>query len=179
MKLSLLIAELRRRCPTFEGRVYGAAEWAAQDKINMAIPSAFVLPLGETAEMLDMSTDYRQRVEQAFGVALLVSTDLSDPTGVRAFDVAEDLKAEVFRAILGWEADETAPITYEGSSVLELNRAFLCVQLEFVVVYDIVDEETRHGVSIEELPDFAGVDVDVDTMTPDGKTEASMKINLE
>lgn len=179
MKLSTIITELRRRCPSFEKRVYGVAEWAAREKVNLPMPSAYVLPLGESADLVSMTTDYRQHVEQSFGVAVLISTKLDDPTGLQAFDKSEDVKAEIFRAIVGWETDETDAVIYEGSTVLELNRAFLCVQFEFSVSYDITDADTRHGAMLDELTPFDGVDMDVDLMKPDGSIDAKVTINLE
>ena len=181
MKLGPVIAEIRRRCPIFERRVYGAAEFAAIDaSTNLAVPCAYVLPLGETAEDIDLHTDYRQTVEQSFGVCVYVSTGMSDETGVSAYDAVENIKSEVLRAVAGWcPTDDVNEVIYQGASVLDLSRARLCVQLEFAVTYDIVDDETRHGVDLSELPDLDHVHMDVDLMKPDGRLEATVDIHLE
>lgn len=180
MKLSPVITELRRRCPLFEQRVYGAAEFASiEPSTALKMPCAFVLPLGDTAGEVIFQTDYRQSIEQSIGIAIFVPTG-TDETGLIAYDKVEDIKSEVFRAIAGWcPTDDVDELIYEGSSVLDMNRSRLCVQLEFKVAYDIVDDETRHGVDISSLPDLKAVHIDVDFVKPDGRLEASATINLE
>ena len=110
MKLATIISALRAYCPSFEGRVGGAAEYAAIDITNLPMPCAFVLPVSEIGEDMDsMGTDYRQRVKQIFCVVILVST-ADQERGQDAFDAIEDLKAEIFKAILGTSTAETDEI---------------------------------------------------------------------
>ena len=116
MKLATIISALRAYCSSFEGRVGGAAEYAAIDITNLPMPCAFVLPVSEIGEDMDsMGTDYRQRVKQIFCVVILVST-ADQERGQDAFDAIEDLKAEIFKAILGTSTAETDEIVYEGYS---------------------------------------------------------------
>ena len=179
MKLAPVVAELRRRCPSFERRIYGSVEFAKiETASNMSFPCAFVLPLGENAEGRLSDVEYRQPIEQTIGVVIYVATS-KDRTGMDSFDFVEDLKKEIHLAMTGWCADdETNEIQYEGLSVLDFNRACLAVQLEFSVTYDIVDEETRHGVDIASLPDLTEIALDVDLMEPDGQKEARALFNL-
>ena len=108
---------LRAYCPSFEGRVGGAAEYAAIDITNLPMPCAFVLPVSEIGEDMDsMGTDYRQRVKQVFCVVILVST-ADQERGQDAFDAIEDLKAEIFKAILGTSTAETDEIVYEAIQI--------------------------------------------------------------
>lgn len=178
MKLSPVIAELRRRCPTFSKRVYGAAEFAAIDASTvMQMPCAYVLPLGESAEPFQLNTNYRQWVEQSFGVVVYVTTGANE-TGLEAYDNAEEIKLEVLKAIAGWcPTDDVNEVIYEGTSILDLSRARLAVQLEFNVSYDIVDSETRHGVDLSELPDLQGVNIDL--TSADGDVKASVSLSME
>ena len=112
MKLATIISALRAYCPSFERRVGGAAEYAAIDITNLPMPCAFVLPVSEIGEDMDsMGTDYRQRVKQVFCVVILVSTT-DQERGQDAFDAIEDLKAEIFKAILGTSTAETDEIVY-------------------------------------------------------------------
>ena len=53
MKLATIISALRAYCPSFEGRVGGAAEYAAIDITNLPMPCAFVLPVSEIGEDMD------------------------------------------------------------------------------------------------------------------------------
>lgn len=180
MKLGPIIAELRSWASSFQSRVYGAAEFSVIDSTtDLQMPCAFVLPLGETVTVSDtLNGIYQQAVEQSFGVAVYVST-ANDEQGVIAFDRIEELKAEVLAAIAGWAPDEISEwVTYEGSSVLDLNRARLCVQFEFNVAYPIEDHQTRHWRDLEGLGPLKGVDVDVDLMPVDGVIEAKAKFEL-
>ena len=175
MKLSPVIAELRRRCPTFSKRVYGAAEFVAIDTSTvMQMPCAFVLPLGESAEQFQLNTNYRQGVEQSFGVVVYVA-NAADEVGLVAYDKVEEIKDELMRAIAGWcPTDDVDEVIYEGASILDLNRARLAVQFEFNVSYDIVDSETRHGVDLSELPDLQGVNIDLTDVDSGVKASVSL-----
>ena len=180
MKLAPVIAELRRRCPSFEKRVYGSAQFAAIDESTvMAMPSAYVVPLGESVEEAPMSTGYSQNAEQSLGVIVYTSSK-EDETGRDAFDKAEDIKAEILKAICGWcPSDEADELAYDGSTVLGLNRARLAVQYEFTLPYRITDDETRNGVNLSELPDLEGIDMTVDQAVPDGIDPVKVTINLK
>lgn len=179
MKLGPIVNALRLKCPTFEQRVAGAAEFSQiEPTTNLAMPCAFVVPLGESTEEATLQTDYRQTVEQSFGVIVYVSSK-TDERGLIAYDLVEEIKEEVIRAIAGWEPIERADgITYSGLTVLSLTSAWLCVQLEFSILYDIVDTQTRHGIDLSELPDLELVHVDVDLMFPDGVIEAKANFKL-
>ncbi len=178
MKLSPVIAELRRRCPVFAKRVYGAAEFAAIDASTvLQMPCAYVLPLGESADAFRLDTDYRQGVEQSFGVVVYVKTG-ADEAGLMAYDKVEEIKDELMRAIAGWcPTEDVDEVIYEGASILDLNRARLAVQFEFNVSYDIVDSETRHGVDLSALPDLQGVNIDL--TSADGDVRASVSLSME
>ena len=180
MKLAPIVAELRRRCPSFEQRVYGSVEFSSiETATNLAMPCAFVLPLGESTGERDSGNEYRQSVEQSVGVVVFVANS-PDRTGFDAYDGVEDIKAEILKAIVGWEAnDESDEIEYDGMSILEFNRARLAVQMEFTWPYDIVDPETRHGVDLASLPDLMEVGVKVDFLAPDGNLEAEALFKLE
>lgn len=187
MKLSPIIAALRRECPSLERRVYGTAEFSSvESSTDMAMPCAYVIPLGESAEELYMSTDYRQLIEQTFGVVVCIDID-DDRTGADAFDRAEDLKLEIIHAIAGatfgesreGAGDDTDEIVYDGMSVLDMTKARLAVQVEFVVRYTIIDPMTAHGRELAGLPDFEGMDIDVDQMVPDGTDKTMVTIDFQ
>ena len=176
MKLATIISALRAYCPSFEGRVGGAAEYAAIDITNLPMPCAFVLPVSEIGEDMDsMGTDYRQRVKQVFCVVILVST-ADQERGQDAFDAIEDLKAEIFKAILGTSTAETDEIVYEGYSDPDLNRARLALQLSFSVSYDVVDADTGHGRELDGLPDLKGIDSKIDPAPADWVDAVSFKV---
>ena len=173
MKLATIISALRAYCPSFEGRVGGAAEYAAIDITNLPMPCAFVLPVSEIGEDMDsMGADYRQRVKQIFCVVILVST-ADQERGQDAFE------AEIFKAILGTSTAETDEIAYEGYSDPDLNRARLALQLSFSVSYDVVDADTGHGRELDGLPDLKGIDSKIDPAPADWVDAVSFKVNLD
>ena len=49
---------------------------------------------------MSMGTDYRQTIEQTFGIVMCVAVG-SDQTGTEAFDRVETMKYEVIKAIAG------------------------------------------------------------------------------
>ena len=96
-----------------------------------------------------------------------------------AFDAIEDLKAEIFKAILGTSTAETDEIVYEGYSDPDLNRARLALQLSFSVSYDVVDADTGHGRELDGLPDLKGIDSKIDPAPADWVDAVSFKVNLD
>ena len=102
MRLDPIIAALRRRCPSFENRFAGAAEWAGLTEDEApALPAAYVVPLAEDAGGNESQVGYQQTVTNTFAVIVLVS-NVCDERGQKAFDSLEDLRLELFRAILSW-----------------------------------------------------------------------------
>jgi len=147
MKLRPVIERLRQRCPSLKGRVGGVAQYAMlESTTKLTMPYAFVVPLGETAEYFSMASaqSYRQTVEAQFGVLLFLSLK-GDSRGYDAFEFSQDIRAEVFKALLGACLPETDEITFDQEVIFDANNARLVIQWEFNVPYDIVDEETAHG----------------------------------
>lgn len=185
MKLSPIIEEIRTQCQEFNERVFGVAEYAqiAESTDPEYLPAAYVIPLSETPAEPNATTKYYQVVEFSFAVVLVVS-NAADEQGLNAWEVADDLKKSVFKAILGQDdyARGQDWIEYDGASIAELNRAFLAVQLEFSASYEITDKGTRHGGDIERLGRFLRMFGDIDVITnkrPDGRAEAKFHIDLE
>lgn len=184
MKLTPIIEELRAECSEFENRVFGVAEFAqiAESMDSAGLPAAFVLPMEENTEEPRSTTRYMQTVKANFAVVVVVTNQV-DEEGLNAWEYFDDMKASVFKAILG--SDDTCGkdwIQYEGLSIVAMNRAFLAVQLEFSHEYDILDKETRHGQDIDRLGRFERMHVSVDILKdgkPDEQIEAKQLINLE
>lgn len=178
MKLSPIISEIREHCPVFERRVYGASRFAVIDaSTDMDMPCAYVVPLGESTEDAFTDTQYQQNADQDFGVCVYVSVE-DDEQGKDAFDTAEDIKLELLSAIAGWEPEGASPITYQGHSILDLNRARLVVQFEFALPYMLTWQDVRQGADYMSMDDFLRVGVDIDEAVPDGRIEAKTLINV-
>ena len=174
MKLSPIVAALRERCPSFENRVGGAAEWAAvRESLNVKMPSA-LSPNG-----------YQQTVENSFAVILVVSNELSEQ-GEEAYDSLDVLRQEVFHALLAWVPHEDADrIEYGGSSLVMLDRYRLAYQLEFAFDTWLDRSDTWVPTRDNAMPDLKLLHIDVDFIDPsqkkdepDGRIEHIVEVQL-
>lgn len=155
MKLAPIIEALRAKCPSFESRVFGVAMWAqAEAEINSNLPCAYVVPLSVDGGESYLSTKFRQTIRSHFGVAVVIGLSADDAAGNLGHDQIDDLRSEVFRAILGAQVGKNVWIEFDGQTVTDLNRARLVETLEFSVEDDITGEETAQGQMIADLPDF-------------------------
>ena len=186
MKLKPIIEELRNYCPSFEQRIYGIGAFSqlSESVSTEAMPAAFVLPVSEDPQDPATSSRYQQVVRFRFAVLVMVS-NTEDEQGLTAWEAADDLKKEVFRAILGSDDIKAGKdwIQFEGLSIAEINRAALTLQLDFSCEYEITDEQTRHGADIDRLGRFLRMYTDIDVIAekghPDGRIEAKVLIDLE
>lgn len=188
MRLDPIIAALRRRCPSFENRFAGAAEWAGLTEDEApALPAAYVVPLAEDAAGNESQVTYQQTVTNTFAVIVLVS-NFCDERGQKAFDSLEDLRLELFRGILSWQqepTDEFSEIVYSGGQVIYMDDARLAFQFEFSFETYLDLSDTWQGVDLNELGPLEGADIKVDCVEPstkknqpDGQIEATMKVDL-
>jgi len=189
MDVTSTIQALRERCPSFHNRVFGTAQMAQVDLENInpeEHPSAYVMCIREDSDDLSVTENsYRQEVTARVAVVLLVPNH--DERGQLASANAEQLKEEVFKAILGWSPnhDKQSIYVYEQMWVLINNRAYLGIQLEFTVIYAISAVDTRIPDQLEEdTGRFDTLDMSIDKIetppgAPDGKEDVHMRlINL-
>lgn len=180
MKLSLIIAALKARCPSFSGRIAGAAEFKPLPDIGkMQLPAAYVIPLDDNAGENKSQTGYWQDVTDGFAVIVCMS-NVADERGQSAVsDCVDDIRTELWLALLGWEpTPDYYPIQYEGGTLLQMTRAALYYQYEFSAKFSVTQEFTRQQQDLLAQSDFAGVDVNVDliagaTSKPDGEIDFS------
>ncbi|CNF13733.1 hypothetical protein ACLIXB_004324 [Yersinia enterocolitica] len=180
MKLSLIINALRLRCPSFDGRISGAAEYAPlAETAKMKIPAAWVIPLADNVGEQKSQTDYWQDLTDGFAV-IVVLDNTPDQRGQKAaFDAVDDIRAELFKALLGWEPESCYdPIQYDGGNLLDMNRAHLYYQYDFSAIRDITVEDTHQWDDLQQLAELERIMVDVDFITPDGTIEHKLNIPL-
>ena len=184
MKLSLIIEALRERAKSFDGRVAGAAEFQALDaNAKMTLPAAYVIPTGDTAGAQESQTDYYQVISEGFAVVVVLDNRRDLRGQMAAFDAVDIIRREIFLAILGWEPDgDTHAISYDGGQVVEMNRASLYYQFDFVADRELTDEDTRHGADLDTLEPLKTVVIDFDYIDPgkgpDGQIEHHIEISL-
>lgn len=144
MKLSHIVHTLRHFSPSFEGRVGGAAEFSAiKDTAFLKLPAAYVVPLDDRAEDNKSQTDYWQNVTEGFGV-IVVLKPLDERGQHEAYDIVENIKVELWRALLGYEPSPSHyPIQYDGGDLLDLDRGRIFYQFNFSSVREVGFEDTR------------------------------------
>lgn len=116
MRASLIIPRLRANCPLLGGRVAGSAEFgAAAVADDVAVPCAFVIPLGDTVGDADVIGEAFQEIDQRFTVIVCVS-NLADERGQAGSELMADIRDELIAALLGWSPSAAhGPIAYEGN----------------------------------------------------------------
>lgn len=144
MKLSNIVQTLRQLSPSFEGRIGGAAEFSViKDAAFLRLPAAYVVPLDDRAEDNKSQTDYWQDVTEGFGV-IVVLKPLDERGQHEAYDIVEDIKTELWRALLGLEVSPAHhPIQYDGGDLLDLDRGRIFYQFNFSAVREVGFDNTR------------------------------------
>ena len=185
MKLTPLIATLRANCPTFENRIGGAAQFKAiPDVGKMLLPAAYVVPYEDVPGEQKSQTDYWQVLKEGFSVIVVLSNERDELGQWAAFDAVHDIRAEIWKALLGWQPDNSSyEITYAGGMLLELNRHELYYQFDFTSLYDIEGDDTRQQADLDSLDEFKTLAIDVDFIDPgtgpDGNIEHHTEITLD
>jgi hypothetical protein len=187
MQLELIIAQLRALCPSFSGRVAGAAEFKpVQEAAALPVPCAFVIPLDDRPEQPKALNAVGQEMTDSFGVIVALD-NRADEKGQSAFDGVHAIRAEIWRALLGWvpgpvntvnPATDYNGIFYEGGSLLAMDRARLWYQFEFGAQMWIGASDGWEAGALSALPDLgtedaqgqwlpgSAVNLEVDVGTP-------------
>ncbi|MEK6788505.1 MAG: hypothetical protein AABY68_06100 [Pseudomonadota bacterium] len=181
MDLNVVIAELRGRCPLFVNRVAGAAQFKQLDQnANFLVPAAYVIPLDEQAEAMRSQSGYQQDLKETIAVVVILSNEQDERGQASVNQALNDVRAQLWRCLLGWDLTDYGPFVYEGGHVLMINRSRLYYQFEFSADFRITPVMTRLGANFEALPDFEGVTLKVDYLdpgagVPDGRIEHTMR----
>lgn len=185
MKLTPIIAALRSRCPRFENRVGGAAQFKAIPEAGkLRLPAAYVVPAEDVTGEQKSQTDYWQDLTEGFSVIVVLSNERDEKGQWASYDAVHDVRQEIWKALLGWEPDPQAhEIQYTGGMLLDLNRHELYYQFDFTVKYEITETDTRQQDDLDGLPDLKTLSIDVDFIEPgtgpDGDIEHHAEITFQ
>ena len=167
MQLDLIIAQLRALCPSLQGRVAGAAQFKPlAEAAALPVPCAFVIPLDDRPEPPKAQNAVGQEMTDSFGVIVALD-NRSDEKGQQASASVHSLRAEIWKALLGWipgPINAVNPATfyngiyYEGGSLLSLDRARLWYQFEFGAAMWIGASDGFEEGALALLPDFGSED---------------------
>lgn len=201
MKLTPIIKHLRKNCPVFARRVYGGLDWnPIAASVQTAMPAAYVICIGDSADPSDISGVVRQKVRDAIDVNVEVWCE--DERGQSAADLIHDLRAELWRALVGFKpGGDGAPLQYDDGELLLIDRSKAVYRFRFFTEFMIGrtpvgygqplgPPETWQEVEEDGLPAFEGVNLDADfigpifdknlsPIGPDGRIEIEVREDLK
>lgn len=173
MNINTVIAHLRTYCPSFAGRVAGAARYKRIDENNtLDVPAAFVIPQDDNPDERASENDVTQRLVESFTVVVALS-NTPDERGQDSINTAHHaIRAELWAALLGWQPDGLADqsryrgIEYQGGNLLDLDRARLWYQFDFGAEMWIMPSDGWQAIELANLPHFDGANINVDVIDP-------------
>lgn len=193
MHITPVIAQVRLYCPMFGGRVAGGMKLAAiLDSSFLSLPAAHILMTGDDPGENESQTNTRQPIVDEFDVLVVVKAD--DERGQSVADFMHDIRAELFRALVGWEPEPGYEhITYEGGELMSLDRARAVYRFTFRSEWCLGGgdtPETFEELVLAGLPPLEGITVNVDAIDPmadpnlqkpgpDGRIETVLHVELD
>ena len=194
MKITSIVAHLRQYCPSFKERVVGGIDFeAVANSTKLHRPSAYVIATGDQSSGSTSDNAIQQNIRDEFDVVLVLDTH--DERGQEAVDLLHDLRAELWRALVGWKpGGDYAPIEYAGGEAVVINRARVIYRFSFAAEFQLgrnrqsEPAETWEEHERDGLPPLVGLDVNVDCIAPadpnlqrpgpDGRVEATFSVEL-
>ena len=177
------MAQLQAECNLFSQVAGALTDDLAQVISQSKLPAAYVVRLDEDGEIIeDVGNEYYQEITEYFAVVVIL--DNKDQRGQFVADLLDDIRAELFRALLRWQPDEDHDkIEYSGGTLMENTRDRIIYSFQFKTYTTIQKEDTWQKVAYERMQMIKGVDVDIDEIgprkhKPDGTPEAQLKIDL-
>ena len=170
MKISPLIAQLRDHCPTLAGRVAAGIDLETlQANTPLSTPCVYVVPMADPAGANVAQNVTRQTIRDRFEVTLVLDT--TDAT--KALDLLHDLRAELWRALVGFKpGSDYDAITYDGGELVSINSSRALYRLRFYAEFQLgrnlpgQPAESWHERELDGLSSFTGVTVRVDAIDP-------------
>ena len=130
MKITPILTQLRAQCPSLANHISVGIDLALlQGNSALPTPSAHVLPLADLASNSTAQNLTTQPIRDRFEIVLAL--DASDPT--TALDLLHDLRAELWRALVGFKPDtDYSAIVYDGGELLSINSSRAFYRLRFL-----------------------------------------------
>jgi len=117
----------------FSNRVAGAAQFKLlPETAALPTPCAFVIPLDDNPGDRQSENALRQDITDGFAVVVALSNQ-SDEKGQGSANNVRQVRRLLWSALLGWEpGTEYEAIQYDGGQILQLDRARIWYQFEFL-----------------------------------------------
>lgn len=172
MKLTPLMTQIHSQCPSLANRL---ATGSDLDLMLAATPPAgpfaYVLVEADWAGVNRSKNATQQTLRDRFDV--VVWLDASADKAAQAQDQLHDLRAELWRALVGFKPGPSYnPIEYDGGERLSLSSTRLLYRLRFFADFQLGRNrasdpaETWGERELDGLPSFSGVTVRVDAIDP-------------
>ena len=189
MKLIPIIMRLREKCPSFRSYVGGLAQWQGLDDLKhlaaQQLPAAWVIPAVDAASAPMSSNGCRQNITEGFIVIVASSVEAS-VRGELAVDALQDVKEELFQALIGLRpAPGYEAIWYQsGGDILAKTGAVMVTRYVFGSVQQFDSGISRREMltaqddELMNLPPMNLVHVELDAQPADGRAEAVFEIDF-
>ncbi|MBU6956357.1 hypothetical protein KRR23_01165 [Pseudomonas sp. CVAP len=170
MKITPILTQLREQCPTLANRVAAGLDLATlQTNTPLQTPCAYVVPLADLASKSVAQNLMLQPIRDRFEVTLVLDT--TDAT--KALDLLHDLRAELWRALVGFKPGSAYDaIGYDGGELVSINSSRVLYRLRFFTGFQLgrnlpgQPAESWHERELDGLSSFTGVTVRVDAIDP-------------
>lgn len=170
MKITPILTQLRAQCSSLADHISVGVDLALlQSNSALPTPSAHVLPLADLASNSTAQNLTTQPIRDRFEIVLAL--DASDPT--KALDLLHDLRAELWRALVGFKPDtDCSAIVYDGGELLSINSSRAFYRLRFFAEFQLgrnlpsQPAESWHERELDGLSSFTGATVRVDAIDP-------------
>lgn len=170
MKITPILTQLREQCPTLAQRVAAGFDLATlQAETPLQTPCAYVLPTADVASKNAAQNVTLQAVRDRFDAVLVL--DVTDTT--KALDLLHDLRAELWRALVGFKPGaEYTGIEYGGGELVSINSSRVSYRLRFFAEFQLgrnlanQPAESWHERELDGLSSFTGATVRVDAIDP-------------
>jgi len=170
MKITALITQLREQCPTLANRVAAGIDLATlQANTPLQTPCAYVVPIADLASKSVAQNLMLQPIRDRVEVTLVLDTT----DAAAALDQLHDLRAELWRALVGFKpGNDYSAIAYDGGELVSINSSRVLYRLRFFTEFQLgrnlpgQPAQSWHERELDGLSSFTGVTVRVDAIDP-------------
>jgi hypothetical protein len=170
MKITPILTQLREQCPTLANRVAAGIDLATlQANTPLQTPCAYVVPIADLASKSVAQNLMLQPIRDRVEVTLVLDTT----DAAAALDQLHDLRAELWRALVGFKpGNDYSAIAYDGGELVSINSSRVLYRLRFFTEFQLgrnlpgQPAQSWHERELDGLSSFTGVTVRVDAIDP-------------